>query len=363
MKDVFNDLKKYLKVQLSNKLFKFHKEYKITFIPFGSVTQFLNGQNGDIDCFLQIKRISREKVDNEAIIKNKTEILDTLHSILKTLDKDISFHQTNRLCLFTITYKEIKIDINVYGICSYYGEILLREYALLDFRFPMLVIYIKHIIKEKEIKNSEEEKSYINSFAWTNILLTFLQDILEPPLFPKLLNEDNKKRITINVGGGIDKNKEKREVKQLEDEFICQNKRSFNVFELEDNNMKEIKNKFYESGKNKKHLFKGKNQMCVSEILLKFIQFIGYYFNYKYTIVNTSYECQSFMPKIQKNKIKDEFTKYFFKKCDKEEDLLLIREPFDYTYNPCKTVSSENIEYIKEIFREIYINILEKGTI
>ena len=77
----------------------------------------------------------------------------------------------------------MKIDINVYGICSYFGEILLREYSLMDFRFPMLVIYLKYIIGEYNIKNSEEKKIYINSFAWTNILLAFLQDILNPPLF------------------------------------------------------------------------------------------------------------------------------------------------------------------------------------
>ena len=103
--------------------------------------------------------------------------------------------------------------------------------------------------------------------------------------------------------------------------------------------------------------------MVVSEILLKFVQFIGYYFNYKYSIVNTSYKHQCFMPKIEKKRTKDEFDRFFFKKCDDEEDKLLIREPFDHTYNPCKTVSMENLEEIKKVFRQIYINILEKGEI
>ena len=358
MKEVFNDLKIHLNNNL-RKSFKYYNDYIINYIPFGSVTQFLNGENGDIDLFLDIKRISSERIDDDVLNRNKTEILQELYNILKKLDKNISFHQTNRLCLFTITFKNIKIDINVYGICSYYGEILLREYALLDFRFPMLVIYLKYIIKKKNIKNTEKDKIYINSFAWTNILLTFLQDILDPPLFPKLLNEDNKRQITIKVGGGIGNDKKK----ELKDEFYCQNKRKFNVIK-EQNNLKEIESKFYDTGKNKKNIFSGKNQMCASEILLKFIQFIGYYFNYKYTIVNSSYEFQSFMPKIQKNKIKDEFTKFFFNKCkEEEEDLLLIREPFDYTYNPCKAVSSDNLEDIKKIFRKIYINILEKGSI
>ena len=338
-----------------NKGMRVYNNYIIEYIPFGSITQFLSGKNGDIDLFLNLTRISYDNINNKSLIEEKTEILVKLRDILKKLDqyKEMTFHQTNRLCLFTITYMDVKIDINVYGICSYYGELLLREYSLIDFRFPMLVVYLKHIISKKNIKNSEEEKIYINSFAWTNILLTFLQDILYPPLFPKLLNEKNRKIITIKVGGG--NGKEKRKV--LEDEIKCQNTRKFNAFE--ENSMEAIKSNYY---KGNKGLYR-KNKMTVSEILLKFIEFIGYYFNYKYTIVNTSYECQSFMPKIQKNQLKDGFTKEFFKKCEKEEDILLIREPFDHTYNPCKTVCKDKLEKIKEVFRNIYVNILENGEI
>ena len=358
MRNVYAVLKNQLNEQL-----KIFNDYYIEYIPFGSITQFLSGKNGDIDLFLNIKRISSNIISNDKLVKDKTEILKRLYNILKKLDKNISFHQTNRLCLFTITFFNVKIDINVYGICSYYGEILLREYSLLDFRFPMLVVYLKYIIAQKGIKNSEEEKIYINSFAWTNILLTFLQDILEPPLFPRLLIEDNQKNINIKVGGGIGKEKKKI----LEDEFISQNIRKFNVIK-DIKYLKTIENNFYKKEKNedkeeKKKVFFGRNQMAVSEILLKFIEFIGYYFNYKYTIVNTCYEFQSFMPKIQKDKLKDDGTRHFFKKCDQEEDLLLIREPFDYTYNPCKTVSKEKLDYIKEVFREIYVNILERGEI
>jgi hypothetical protein len=115
----------------------------------------------------------------------------------------------------------------------------------MDFRFPMLVIYLKYIIGKYNIKNTEEDKSYINSFAWTNILLTFLQDILEPPLFPRLLIEDNQKNINIKVGGGIGKEKKKT----LEDEFISQNIRKFNVIK-DIKYLKTIENNFYKKEKN-----------------------------------------------------------------------------------------------------------------
>jgi len=361
MSNTFNILRNTLNKDLKD----FRNDFIIEYIPFGSVTQLLSGENGDIDLFLKIipirSKYKKYTQDNEIIIRKKTQILQKLKQSLTNIDNDIVFHQTNRLCLFTITLNKIKIDINVYGICSFFGEILLREYSLMDFRFPMLVIYIKHILSVKKIKNSEKQKSYINSFAWTNILLTFLQDILDPPLFPRLLNEENKNRIEIKVGGG----KGKGETKNLKDEIPCQNIRKFDVFYYPENNLEEIKRKFYGTNKNGENNkgFKGKNQMTVSEIFLKFAQFIGYYFNYRYTIVNSCYEYQSFMPKVLKNKLKDDNTKYFFKKCNEDDDLLLIREPFDYTYNPCKTVPKENLEEIKKIFRDIYINILEKGTI
>ena len=103
--------------------------------------------------------------------------------------------------------------------------------------------------------------------------------------------------------------------------------------------------------------------MSLSEILLKFIQFIGYFFNYRYIMVNTNYEYQGFMPKIEKIKSKDEFVKLVYKKCDDPDNALLIREPFDHTYNPCKSVSPDKLDEIQEKFRKIYINILEKGEI
>ena len=368
MKSVYNKLTNILINRLPVKEY-----YEIQFIPFGSVTQFLNGENGDIDLFLYLKKNSDNIPSNFNERKYLQDILNKLYVILKKIDEKISFHQTNRLCLFTIDYEGIKIDINVYGICSYYGEILLREYSLMDFRFPMLVIYLKHIISVHHIKNVGDNKSYINSFAWTNILLTFLQDILDPPLFPRLLNDDNKQKIKIKVGGG----KGEKRRKELYEEIEYQNDREFYVMNIDKNNKIQnseiIKRQFYNYDKNKydnssnEEYLHGKNKMSCAEILIKFVQFIGYFFSYKYTMVNTCYEYQSFMPKIEKNNIKDEFTKLFFRKCEKDEneneDKLLIREPFDYSYNPCKSVPFENLDEIQKKFRNIYFNILEFGEI
>ena len=90
------------------------------------------------------------------------------------------------------------------------------------------------------------------------------------------------------VGGGPGKNKKKT----LETEVEFQNIRDFDVMELDsDNNniknIEQIKEQFYgkeEKNKMKKDemkndmVFTAKNKMSLSEILIKFIQFIGYFF-------------------------------------------------------------------------------------
>ena len=275
-----------------------------------------------------------------AIMTSSPEFRDTLIYYLANIKNGVTYKSVSDTCGYTLSHATLKKKFIKQVLDSS------KHCKFTDSSFHF---------------NGDKQKSYINSFAWTNILLTFLQDILDPPLFPRLLNEDNKREITIKVGGG----KGKGETKELKDEIPFQNTKKFDVFDYPENNLQEIKDKFYGIKKNgeKNKGLKGKNQMTVSEIFLKFSQFIGYYFNYRYTIVNSCYECQSFMPKVLKNTLKDDNTKYFFKKCNENDDLLLIREPFDYTYNPCKTVSKDKLEEIKSIFRDIYINILEKGEI
>lgn len=79
----------------------------------------------------------------------------------------------------------------------------------MDFRFSILVIYIKLILNIKKIKNIKKQKSYIISFAWANILLTFLQDILVPLLLPRLLNEESNKVLKLK----LEEEKEKEKLK------------------------------------------------------------------------------------------------------------------------------------------------------
>ena len=81
----------------------------------------------------------------------------------------------------------VKIDLNFTNVNGALNSSLLKTYTLFDQRFSILSIYFKKIIKDLKISNDgNNNQGRINNFSWTLILLTFLQDVLDPPIFPIL---------------------------------------------------------------------------------------------------------------------------------------------------------------------------------
>ena len=75
--------------------------------------------------------------------------------------KVISF----RICLITLKFENCDMDLTVTGFSPYIHSILIKEYSL-----------------NKEI--------YLNSFSWMMLLITFLQDIIQFPVLPKLFSNN-----------------------------------------------------------------------------------------------------------------------------------------------------------------------------
>ena len=321
--------------------------FKIKLYPFGSVTQGLGSSTSDLDTYLEIKG-NKYTIDD-----NKINILNNISNLIKQLDPQMTNYITNRLCLFSFTYKNLKIDINYYGICSVLGSNFLLKYSLIDARFPILAIFIKDILNKYNIKNNEKSKIYLNSFSWMCILLCFLQDIIYPPILPKFNNEEYIIKKNISVGGGV-KGKPK---KDFVDVFNSEKIEEFYFYDL-----KKI-NKLIQEKK-----FISQNKMTVSEIFLLFCKFIGFYFNYKNICVNCSFEFQGFVSKniMTLTNLKGDlkgrkfYNNVFLKNNSKN---IFIREPFDHTYNPAKEVSIENMDKIIDTFKLIYKNIIENGIV
>ena len=76
-------------------------------------------------------------------------------------------------------------DISITGFRSYFHSILFRTYSLIDARFSLLAITLKKFIQLLDLNS---KFLFLNSFCWMVLLSTFLQDIIKPPILPKLLS-------------------------------------------------------------------------------------------------------------------------------------------------------------------------------
>ena len=76
-------------------------------------------------------------------------------------------------------------------------SVLFRIYNLLDTRFSMLVLCIKYIIKEIGLKTISSETSFLNSFSWEMLIKAFLQDIIKPPILPKLIENSDQNKLSV----------------------------------------------------------------------------------------------------------------------------------------------------------------------
>ncbi len=175
LKNIFDSLDYFLK----KKLFK----YNFKLYPYGSSTEFLSDKDSDIDLYLDISNIETKE--------QKLQFLYDLIHFIKYFDKSVNSTISTRVCVITFVYKNINFDMSIVGYCPYLHSVLIREYSLIDPRFPLLMIAIKHLIKILKINNIAEDKnhSFLNSFSWSLLLIGFLQDIIQPPILPKLLSK------------------------------------------------------------------------------------------------------------------------------------------------------------------------------
>ena len=374
-KDVFNSLliniKKYIK-----------KTYREMFdlYPYGSVTQFLGNKKSDIDIYLYVKNIHD---DNE-----KFNLLEELRkAISNIIGREPRVIISTRLCVIKFTYGQNRtdFDISITGFCPYLHSILFRTYSLIDPRFSLLSLALKKFIEILGLKNQENKNEYLNSFSWMILLITFLQDIIKPPILPKLLSDKNNSidNIPIQYGKNFIKNKDYKYNNNLF--YQRKNIKSFIQNIREENT--QIPSSFFDEEKSLYSIFKekninksGENKLTCAELFLSFLEFIIYYFKYDTIYVNCSIENEGFEPmkniinfgeQNERNKKDERFYDYFKRYCRqrvyKEEKtitrdgLILIRDPFDPHYNPGHTL---NRGYLNKLINNLkfgYLSLIKYG--
>lgn len=345
IKQIFDSLYSLLKTEF--------RDYDFSLYPFGSITQFLSSNSSDLDIYLDTSKLN-----------NKIDFVEKLlRYIEKKVDKNGNCTLSFRLCVISFTYKSLKIDLSCLGFCPYMHSNLLRTYSMIDSRFPILALCIKEIIGLIHIKNTEGDKGYLNSFCWMMLLIVFLQDIIFPPILPKLLNESKTVKKEVEFGGKK-KNFKNPSYKTLN--FFWKNIYTSYIYVPYDNykKYKEIYSSYC----------KEKNQMSVSEILIQFLEFVGYYFKYDSIFVNCYFlnEGLDNLASIYRNRSQDESLfkyyndRYFQKnKTTKEyekDGCILFREPFDGNYNPGQSLKSNEEVFFTSI-QEAYKLLVSEGSI
>ena len=340
---------------------------KFNLYPVGSSTEFLNSNISDIDLYLDINQIEEEK-EKIAFVYHLKDILS------KIINEPINVYISRRLCIILFKYPDLNgnqtdFDISITGFRSYFHSILFRTYSLIDARFSLLAITLKKFI---QLLNINSKSLFMNSFCWMVLLSTFLQDIIKPPILPKLLSDKNNiiKSCKINYP-----NYYNNDIFDLTFESFITNIQSkkINLPEclFDKKSLFEI---YKEQTINGKKLLLEKNNLSCSEIFLQFLEFIIFYFNKNLLYVNCSIENEGYesMNNIL-NSNDENFIEYYkniyakkiytYDNEIQKDGEILIRDPIDPNYNPAHTFNSKNYFYFINSLKRGYLNLLKYGDL
>jgi len=346
-KDTYNKLNKILHDKFQDKQFNLY--------PYGSIAKLNCSSSSDLDCFLKIE------TDDKDIINNFVEEL--VNFIKSEIDNNLEEPTISaRLCVISFTFDDILIDLNIVGYTPYLHSILFRVYNLLDARYSMLLLCVKYIIKEMGLKTLNGETSFLNSFSWEMLIKAFLQDIIKPPILPKLIENSDQNQINVkfgklffNVEGGKnlknfinDMYSEKIQVPDINYEKAC-----------------EIYN----------DTIKIKNEISCSELLLKFLFFVIFVFKGDSIYINNTKEKEGFENIIgifKPKTLQDKKFRYYFrtkyrrldiKKRIKKEGIFVFRDPYDAHYNPGQSLKESHEDIFYQKLKKVYYKLMETGSL
>ena len=337
IKDKFKDL-------FPNDIDKIKFYPLITFLPIFSFTSYEN----DLYIYLDVFKLNSYY---------RKQILFWLESYLKEeYEAKINLKENN--LQFEFKYEETNIRIIILGYPFYLNCLIINQYSLMDQRFPILVITLNHLLKKINLVN--------NSFLFYHLLIAFLQDIIEPPILPKILSYDNNifnKKIPFSFN-------HEKEINNFMSELKFNNiKINKNIFDRE-----KLKAIYYEHIK-----INGKNQLSCAEIFLYFLEFIIYYFKYDSIYVNFSSNYEGFcsMNNILNFDDDDEdiygkelytndiYFKRFYKenfRKKKDKNIILIRDPVNPFYNHGSSLKSNNFKEFYDRIKKGYEILINEGS-
>jgi hypothetical protein len=346
----------------------------VNFYPIGSTTEFLYKNEDDLNIYLDIHK-SRQKKN---VLHNIYDYLKQKHSASRKINKDN--------CIFYFKYGKTNVSLIVLGKGPYIHSLLFREYALMDPRFPIVAIALKIFLKELGIKTNTSINSmpkdsyYLNTYSFMSLLVAFLQDIISPPILPKIFSEKKSQLIPKSFPYIPELNERKFNafIDSIKYENIHLPKIIFEKEELK---------KIY-----KEQIGNNKNNLSCAEIFLHFLEFLIFYFKFDTLYVNCSLDYEGF--DSMNNLINDDddededtlkyqnpndkhFKEYFKnnyytkrkdkeeKEIDKDKGLYFIRDPVNPFHNPASSLNNKKKNLYQNFFLKLrngYIKLLRNGN-
>ena len=346
-KDTFNKLNKILHDKFKDRIFNLY--------PYGSIAKLNCSSSSDLDCFLKI-----DTDDKEIIV---TFVEDLVKFIKEEIDNTLEEPTISaRLCVINFKFNDILVDLNIVGYTPYLHSVLFRIYNLLDARFSMLVLCIKYIIKEIGLKTISGETSFLNSFSWEMLIKAFLQDILKPPILPKLIENSDQNKISVKFGKLFFNVEGGKNLKNFINDMYTES------ISIPDLNIEKAKKIYYET-------IKIKNNMPCSELLLKFLFFVIFIFKGDSIYVNNTKEKEGFeniigifKPKTLQDKkfryyFRTKYRRFDIKKRIKKEGIFVFRDPYDTHYNPGQSLKESHEDIFYQKLKKAFYKLMETGSL
>ena len=346
-KDTYNKLNKILHDKF--------KERKFNLYPYGSIAKLNCSSSSDLDCFLKIDTDDKDSIT--------TFVEDLVKFIQKEIDNTLEEPTISaRLCVINFTFNDILVDLNIVGYTPYLHSVLFRIYNLLDARFSMLVLCIKYIIKEIGLKTISGETSFLNSFSWEMLIKAFLQDILKPPILPKLIEHSDQHKISVKFGKLFFNVEGGKNLKNFINDMYTES------ITISDLNVEKAK-KIYDD------TIKIKNNMPCSELLLKFLFFVIFIFKGDSIYVNNTKEKEGFeniigifKPKTLQDKkfryyFRTKYRRFDIKKRIKKEGIFVFRDPYDTHYNPGQSLKESHEDIFYQKLKKAFYKLMETGSL
>ena len=305
--------------------------------------------------------LSNNELENELIIifdifklnnYYRNNILNKLENFLTDKYKAKKELNTNN---FKFDFKSKKINIIICGYSLYIQSIIFRAYSLIDERFLILNLTLYRFLKKIDLVEKNNKCSEGLFFQY--LLIAFLQDIIKPPILPKILSKDilNVQKIPFE----FDSKEKKYKYKCMHIPKI--------IFDKE-----KMKNIYDET------IGTNKNKISCAEIFLLFLEFIIFYYKFDsiYTDISKDYEGFNSINNLINQLYIDEednnyeninpnniyFEEYFYDKYSQNNDdnIILIKtsvEPFHVS-----SLNKNNFQKFYEKIKKGYEILINSGS-